>query len=124
MPLKGEQARHCIAFARRHEGQGILVLATRLYRQLGSPGPDAIVADGAAIAEHRLPHAHVWGDTEVDLAGAGIAGLGARGLVDLLACPAEPAVGPVADRAPAGPAVSRLGVNLLALLSWLVLRLR
>jgi maltooligosyltrehalose synthase len=101
VPVRGQLARHCIAYARRNERHGILVLATRLYHELG-------YADSEG---------GVWSDESVDL---GAAGIRARNFVDLLT--AGPASGEP-DPASAGPSPrlrldERLATLPLAVLSF------
>jgi (1->4)-alpha-D-glucan 1-alpha-D-glucosylmutase len=101
VPVVGPRSRHCIAYARIHEGHGILVVATRLYRQLGFPGPaGAGLADagGGAAADAAGGAAGIWHGTALDLQAAGIR---AARLSDILYHPADSA-GPAGGRA--GPA--------------------
>ena len=70
-PVSGPRARHCIAYVRSNPRHGVLVLATRLYRELGYPGPDG--QGGPAAVD--------WGDTVVDLAAAGIRAVNPRNLL-------------------------------------------
>ena len=100
--VTGGLARHCIAYARCHGDGGILVLVTRLYRQLGFPGPDTATDDptrGLPVTRTAAPGA-TWGDAAVDLAAAGIRG---HRFADLLTGSAEPAE----------PGVSSLPLNRL-----------
>ena len=82
VPLTGRRARHCIAFVRRNERHGILVLVARLYHQLGFPGPNG--ADPISGA------ASVWQDTAVDLDAAGVPAIN---FIDLLCNPLVAPVG-------------------------------
>ena len=123
VPLSGQRARHCIAYARRNERHGVLVLASRLYRQLGFPDAggamlDSAVAGGATVGHTAPSPGGVWGDEAVDLEAAGIR---ARNFVDLLTNPVEPAPGPAQGHAPAGPAPSLRLERLLATLPLAVL---
>ncbi len=53
VPLTGPLARHCVAYIRSNPRHGILVLATRLYRELGYPGPEAgRAARGLLVGGH------------------------------------------------------------------------
>ena len=65
VPVKGKLARHIIAYARRNARHGVLVVTTRLYRELGFTGPDAAQRAGGVA---RAP----WEDEFLDLAAAGI----------------------------------------------------
>ena len=89
VPVRGQRARHCLAYARCHGDRGVLVLATRLYRQLGFPCPDSATGQAAtlradpqsATPDPAASPGSIWGDTEVDLTAAGIR---AHRFVDLL----------------------------------------
>ena len=70
-PVRGARARHCVGYVRSNPRHGVLVLATRLYRELGYPGPEGL-GGPAAVA---------WGDTVVDLAAAGIRAVNPRNLL-------------------------------------------
>jgi (1->4)-alpha-D-glucan 1-alpha-D-glucosylmutase len=65
--VEGPMARHVVAFARRHEGQTLVILAGRLFVGLS--------ADAAAVP--TLPPAAAWNGTTVRLPeGLGTAALG------------------------------------------------
>lgn len=55
LAVSGECSRHVVAYARECEGVGVVVLAGRLFAQLGLAAGDAPVGEA------------VWGDTTVDL---------------------------------------------------------
>ena len=71
VPVSGPRARHCVAYVRSNSRHGVLVLVTRLYRQLGYPGPDG----------QGGPAAAPWGETVIELAAAGISALNPRNLL-------------------------------------------
>jgi hypothetical protein len=119
VPLAGERARHCIAYARHDEHHGILVLAARLYHQLGFPDPDGAVAGRTAAGSTVPSSGDVWGDEAVDLQAAGIH---ACNFVDLLANPVGAACEPDPAVAPVDPAPSLRLDELLATLPLAVLR--
>ena len=52
--VRGEGARHAVAFARRHEGQCVITVVPRLTAQLG-------------VRPGSLPCGALWGDTLLDL---------------------------------------------------------
>jgi len=81
VPVRGQLARHCVAYVRSNPRHGVLVLATRLYRELGYPGAEAPEA-GAGFA---------WGDTSLDLEAAGIRAANPRNIL------LDPTAGPGAD---------------------------
>ncbi|MGH8800744.1 MAG: malto-oligosyltrehalose synthase [Casimicrobiaceae bacterium] len=53
--VTGARAEHIVAFARRHGGEGMVVIAGRLFASLGT-------------AAGLLPTGELWGDTTLDLA--------------------------------------------------------
>ena len=75
VPVKGARARHCVAFARSNPRHGVLVLATRLYRELGYPCADQSGQEAGFS----------WDDTRLDLQAAGIRAVNPR---DILLSPA------------------------------------
>jgi len=82
--VKGALARHCIAYARCSDSLGVLVLVSRLYRQAGFPGPGGAAIDGGPAGVATASGSSLsmeWGDTSVDLSGAGIR---AGAMIDLL----------------------------------------
>jgi (1->4)-alpha-D-glucan 1-alpha-D-glucosylmutase len=81
--VEGPLARHVVAFARRHEGQMLVVVAGRLFVGLSSPQG---AEDGAAAA---LPDAARWNSTTVRLP----QGVGALALENLLTGESLPAEG-------------------------------
>ncbi len=85
VPVKGPLARHCVAYVRRNQRHGILVIATRLYGQLGFPGPEA--------SSPAVP----WGEEALDLADVGIRAVNFN---DILCNPVNP---PDAGASPAPP---------------------
>jgi (1->4)-alpha-D-glucan 1-alpha-D-glucosylmutase len=58
LAVDGAMSRHVVAFARRHQGQALLVLSGRLFGEL---------AQGGDAALPTLPAAAVWQDTAVRL---------------------------------------------------------
>ncbi|HZH06451.1 MAG TPA: hypothetical protein VEY69_07250, partial [Lautropia sp.] len=85
VPVTGRLARHCVAYARRNERHGILVVVTRLYRQLGFDGPPGSAgAEGGTGLEGG---AITWGDEALDLEACGIR---AVNFSDILANPVNP----------------------------------
>ncbi len=70
--VTGDRARHVVAFAREHGDRGLLVVATRLYRQLG-------FADRQFAPQSPPPSP--WSGERLDLAAAGVSGRGWRDLL-------------------------------------------
>ena len=106
VPVSGPRARHCVAYVRSNARHGVLVLATRLYRELGYPAPD----------DQGGPAAVSWDDTVVDLAAAGIRAVNPKNL--LLAPTADDATGTMASLAEPAPVASLLDRLPIAVISF------
>jgi hypothetical protein len=94
VPVTGRLARHCVAYARRNDRHGILVVVTRLYRQLGFTGPPAFAGAESGAAEpmsgslgEGKGKAVAWQDEALDLQAAGIF---AVNFSDILSNPVNP----------------------------------
>jgi (1->4)-alpha-D-glucan 1-alpha-D-glucosylmutase len=104
VPVKGRLARHCVAYIRRNQRHGILVVATRLYGQLGFPGPQGSGSPGP------------WHEEVLDLAAVGIRAVNFN---DILCNPINPPDATAATVTSASLAVADLLGNLpIAVLSF------
>jgi (1->4)-alpha-D-glucan 1-alpha-D-glucosylmutase len=108
VPVRGPHARHCVAYVRSNPRHGVLVLATRLYRELGYPDADA-AAQSTAVS---------WGDTCVDLHAAGIRAVNLRDILLDAAAAAGSGADGADDPAAAPPLQALLGTLPIAAISF------
>jgi (1->4)-alpha-D-glucan 1-alpha-D-glucosylmutase len=106
VPVKGPLGRHCVAYARRNERHGILVVATRLYRELGFPGPGEVEASAGAA-----PTAN-WSEEALDLEAAGIRAVHFNDILSTPVNPADPVdgAGSIAEAIAGAPTRGSLAV--------------